>query len=119
MLEQRLSKSPFHLSMLGGAVVFKARAQLPMRHRSTALVASLLLLLAVDVWGLRFYVDPDPAKGDDRRSAGVAQNPDTPFRTITRALKIAHLVPEGRPHVIEIAGEKVARHTRSGIRDIS
>ena len=23
----------------------------------------LLLLLAVDVWGLRFYVDPDPAKG--------------------------------------------------------
>ena len=75
-----------------------------MRHRSTALVASLLLLLAaVDVWGLRFYVDPDPAKGDDRRSAGVAQNPDTPFRTITRALKIAHLVPQGRPHVIEIA----------------
>jgi hypothetical protein len=74
-----------------------------MLHRSTALVALCLLLLAADVWGLRFYVDPDPAKGDDRRSVGAAQNPDTPFRTITRALKIAHLVPEGRPHVVEIA----------------
>jgi len=71
-----------------------------MLHRSTALVALCLLLLAADVWGLRFYVDP--ATGDDRRSVGAALNPDTPFRTITRALQIAHLVPEGRPHVIEI-----------------
>jgi hypothetical protein len=70
-------------------------------------------------WARQQQATLDPAKGDDRCSVRLAQNPDTPFRTITRALKIAHLVPEGRPHVIEIAGEKVARHTRSGIRDIS
>ena len=70
-------------------------------------------------WARQQQATLDPAKGDDCCSVRLAQNPDTSFRTITRAPKIAHLAPEGRPHVIEIAGEKVARYTRSGIRDIS
>lgn len=49
---------------------------------------------------LRFYVNQ--STGDDRRSHIVAQNNTTPFRTITHALKVAHLITASRPHVIEI-----------------
>ncbi len=50
---------------------------------------------------LRFYVDP--TSGDNRRSVQSAQDSTTAFKTITHALRIAHIVTEGRPHVIEIA----------------
>jgi len=61
-------------------------------------------LSALPAHALRFYVDGKPeGNGDDRRSVQSAQNPATPFRTISHALRIAELIPEGRPHVIHIA----------------
>lgn len=65
------------------------------------LVCCLLTLATVLPAGaLNFYVNP--ATGDNRRSVQSAQNSATPFRTITHALRIAHLVTEGRPHVIHV-----------------
>ena len=80
-----------------------------MVFRATALFLVLGFLVVVPAQALRFYVDGSPAlndttppKGDDRRSVQSAQNDSTPFRTITHALRVAHLVKEGRPHVISV-----------------
>ncbi len=81
-----------------------------MFFRTTALFFVLGCLVVVPAHALRFYVDGSPAlndttppKGDNRRSVQSAQNDSTPFRTITHALRVAHLVKEGRPHVIDVA----------------
>ena len=81
-----------------------------MLFRAAALFLFLGFLVVVPAHALRFYVDGSPAlndttppKGDDRRSVQSAQNDSTPFRTITHALRVAHLVKEGRPHVISVA----------------
>jgi len=50
---------------------------------------------------LRFHVNP--TTGDNRHSVQSAQDTSTAFKTITHALRIAHIVTEGRPHVIELA----------------
>lgn len=50
---------------------------------------------------LHFHVNP--TTGDNRRSVQSAQDTSTAFKTITHALRIAHLVTEGRPHVIELS----------------
>ena len=75
-----------------------------------SLAAFCCLLVAHPTDALRFYVDGTPAVndttspvGDDRRSVQSAQVSSTPLKTITQALKLAHLISEGRPHVIEIA----------------
>ncbi|SVD50255.1 uncharacterized protein METZ01_LOCUS403109, partial [marine metagenome] len=64
---------------------------------------ALLLLagLSAQVDATRFYVDP--AMGDNRRSHVVVQDSGTPWRTITHALEMAHIITKGRPHVIDIA----------------
>ncbi len=67
-----------------------------------ALFGALTLMTVLPARALDFYVNSSPAVGDDRRSLQSAQDPATPFRTITHALRIAHLVGEGRPHVIHI-----------------
>ena len=72
-----------------------------MLFRLFALLACIHLLIAAPVSALRFYVDP--ANGDNRRSVQAAQDPTTAFKTIAHALRIAHLVTESRPHVIQIA----------------
>ena len=56
---------------------------------------------------LRFYVDP--VHGDNRRSVQSAQDSSTAFKTITHALRIAHIITEGRPHLIEIAPGPIRR----------
>lgn len=61
---------------------------------------TLTLWTVLPAGALDFYVNS--ATGDDRRSVQSAQNSATPFRTITHALRIAHLVSEGRPHVVHI-----------------
>ena len=72
-----------------------------MSFRLFALVTcSHLLLAATPNSALRFYVDQ--VNGDNRRSVQAAQDSSTAFKTLTHALRIAHLVSEGRPHVIEI-----------------
>ena len=84
---------------------------------NTAMFCSVLkivvwccLLGAAPAYALRFYVDGTPAAndttpsvGDDRRSLQSAQDTSTPLKTITQALRLAHIVSEGRPHVIQIA----------------
>ncbi len=60
----------------------------------------LTLATVLPAGALNFYVNS--ATGDDRRSVQAAQSSATPFRTITHALRIAHLVSEGRPHVIHV-----------------
>lgn len=65
----------------------------------TILILSLLAI-ASPAHALHFHVNP--TTGDDRRSVQSAQDPSTPFKTIEHALRIAHLVTEGRPHVIEL-----------------
>ncbi len=64
---------------------------------------ALLLLagLSAQVDATRFYVDP--ATGDNRRSHVVVQDSGTPWRTITHALEMAHIITKGRPPVIDIA----------------
>lgn len=74
-----------------------------MSIRLTVLSMLLVCAVASPSRSVRFYVDKSPDRGDDRRSVMSAQNPDTPFRTIEHALRIAHLIPQGRPHIIEIA----------------
>ena len=71
----------------------------------TLIVSVIALFLSVlPARALRFYVDGAPeGNGDNRRSVQNAQHPDTPFRTISHALRIAHLIPQGMPHVIQIA----------------
>jgi len=63
--------------------------------------ALLFTGLAVPAHALRFYVNQ--TTGDDRRSHMVVQDSDTPWRTITHALEMAHILTQGRPHVIDIA----------------
>ncbi|MFC1526199.1 putative Ig domain-containing protein [Candidatus Latescibacterota bacterium] len=75
-----------------------------MPSRASVLSILLVCLAATPSQSVRFYVDRDPARGDDRRSVMSAQDPETPFRSITHALRVAHLVKQGRPHVIQIAG---------------
>lgn len=67
------------------------------------LTYALLLLcgMSVPANALRFYVNP--STGDNRRSHIVAQADSTAWRTITHALEMAHLITQGRPHVIDIA----------------
>lgn len=67
-----------------------------------ALYGALTLMTVLPARALDFYVNSSAAVGDDRRSVQSAQDPATPFRTITHALRIAHIVGEGRPHVIRI-----------------
>ena len=75
-----------------------------MRVRAAALALVVTLSWVPPAHGARFYVDGNPGSaGDDRRSVQVAQNSETPFKTIAHALEVAHLVTQGRPHVIEIA----------------
>jgi hypothetical protein len=73
------------------------------------LAACCCLFGAHPAAALRFYVDGSPAAndttppvGDDRRSLQSAQDSSTPLKTITQALNLAHLISEGRPHVIQI-----------------
>ena len=76
-----------------------------MRVRAAVMALVVTLSWVPDTHGLRLYVDGNAgAGGDDRRSLGAAQNPATPYRTITHALEVAHRIAEGRPHVIRIAG---------------
>lgn len=74
----------------------------PLRIQALLSLA-LVVLAAYPCQALRFYVDGVSGIGDDRRSVTVAQNEATPWKTIGHALTIAHLIPEGRPHVIRIA----------------
>ena len=64
---------------------------------------ALLLLagLSAPVEATRFYVDQ--TTGDNRRSHVVVQDSETPWRTITHALEMAHIITQNRPHVIDIA----------------
>ncbi|MEW6752651.1 MAG: putative Ig domain-containing protein [Candidatus Latescibacterota bacterium] len=72
--------------------------------RHLVIAGAVLLLGHAPTRALRFYVDNNPAgAGDDRRSVASAQHAATPFRTITHALRIAHTIREGRPHVITVA----------------
>ena len=83
-----------------------------MPFRPLLSLAILLLIGALPVRALNFYVDGTPGgKGDNRRSVQSAQNPDTPFLTLTHALRIAHLIPEGRPHVIQMVAGTYAPST--------
>jgi hypothetical protein len=83
-----------------------------MPFRPLLSLAILLLISALPVQALNFYVDGTPGgKGDNRRSVQSAQNPNTPFLTLTHALRIAHLVPEGRPHVIQLVAGTYAPST--------
>ncbi len=72
-----------------------------MVSRSFLFVALLLASLSVPVGATRFYVNQ--STGDNRRSHIVVQDADTPWRTITHALKMAHIITQDRPHVIDIA----------------
>ena len=72
-----------------------------MVFRLSALLWCIYLLVITPAQALRFYVDP--STGDDRRSVQSAQDSTTPFKTIAHALRIAHVVSESRPHVINIA----------------
>ena len=73
-----------------------------MLFRLFALLWSIHLLSVTPTHALRFYVDP--TTGDNRHSVQSAQDSATPFKTIAHALRIAHIVTESRPHVINIAG---------------
>ncbi len=73
-----------------------------MIFRLFALLWSIHLLSVTPTHALRFYVDP--TTGDNRHSVQSAQDSATPFKTIAHALRIAHIVTESRPHVINIAG---------------
>ena len=84
-----------------------------MSFRLFALVTcSHLLLAATPISALRFYVDQ--VNGDNRRSVQAAQDSSTAFKTLTHALRIAHLVSEGRPHVIEITSGTYSPSTIPG-----
>jgi hypothetical protein len=72
-----------------------------MARRTTATLLLLLAALCAPAEALRFYVNQ--TTGDNRRSHVVAQDSSTPWKTITHALQMAHILTEGRPHVIEIA----------------
>ena len=64
------------------------------------LLITALALGVQDSGASTFYVNGDPDIGDDRRSVVSGQSAATPFRSITQALAIAHVVSEGRPHTI-------------------
>lgn len=66
--------------------------------------AAFLLFTAWSVapaHAVRFFVDAEI--GDDRRSIQSAQSDTTPYRSISHAIKVAHLFDHGKPHVIDIA----------------
>ena len=68
-------------------------------------IAALLLFTAcwsvTPAHAVRFFVDAEI--GDDRRSIQIAQSDTTPYRSISHAIKVAHLFEHGKPHVIDIA----------------
>lgn len=64
-------------------------------------LVAALLLSSLPAEALRFYVNQ--STGDNRRSHILAQTQTTPWRTITHALQMAHILTQGRPHVIDIA----------------
>ncbi len=72
-----------------------------MIQRILFLVLLGLIVSHSQVEALNFYVNS--STGDNRRSHIVAQDSSTPWKTLTHALKIAHLVTGGRPHVIQVA----------------
>ena len=69
--------------------------------------ATPALLLFFACWSLapahavRLFVDAEI--GDDRRSIQSAQSDTTPYRSISHAIKVAHLFDHGKPHVVDIA----------------
>ena len=69
-------------------------------QRLLFLLITALTLGVQDTGASTFYVNGDPDIGDDRRSVVSGQSAATPFRTITQALAVAHIVSEGRPHII-------------------
>ncbi|MBT7596200.1 MAG: DUF1565 domain-containing protein [Gemmatimonadetes bacterium] len=71
-----------------------------MIQRILSIVLLGLIVSGAPATALTFYVDD--SSGDNRRSHVVAQADTTPWQTLTHALKVAHLIPEGRPHVIEL-----------------
>ena len=68
------------------------------RTLSLVLLGSVLWRTPVDA--LTFHVDS--STGDNRRSHIVAQDASTPWKTLTHALKVAHVITDGRPHVINL-----------------
>ena len=64
-------------------------------------LACLLLAGSLPAHATRFYVNQ--TTGDDRRSHITVQDADTPWRTLTHALQMAHIITQNRPHVIDIA----------------
>ena len=72
-----------------------------MRLNIAALLLFLGYLSVAPVHAVRFYVNAET--GDDRRSIQSAQSDTTPFRSISHAIKVAHLFDHGKPHVIDIA----------------
>ena len=68
---------------------------MPIMVRRIFIFAFLLLAgLSAQVDALRFYVNQ--TTGDDRRSHVVVQDSDTPWRTVTHALRMAHIITQGR-----------------------
>ncbi|MDA0336305.1 MAG: putative Ig domain-containing protein, partial [bacterium] len=72
-----------------------------MVRRTFSFALLLVAGLSVPAHALRFYVNQ--STGDNRRSHVVAQDSATPWRTMTHALQMAHIITQGRPHVIDIA----------------
>ena len=72
-----------------------------MIQRILSIVLLGLIVSGAPATALTFYVDS--SIGDNRRSHIVAQKATTPWQTLTYALELAHLIAEGRPHVIELA----------------
>ena len=72
-----------------------------MRFANPALLLFFACWSVAPAHAVRFFVDPET--GDDRRSIQSAQSETTPFRSISHAVKVAHLFDHGKPHVIDIA----------------
>ena len=72
-----------------------------MRFGTAAILLFIACCSVVPAHAVRFFVDAET--GDDRRSIQSAQSDTTPFRSISHAIKVAHLFSKGKPHVIDIA----------------
>ena len=72
-----------------------------MRLRTTVFSTLLMWWACSPALAVRLHVNA--ATGDDRRSVQSAQDPETPFRSISQAVKVAHLFNQGKPHVVDIA----------------